>query len=153
MKVNSLFESVGIDHKKKNRGSTERNHKFSTLSSSKMSENVNKVVVISAKKQKLIDGVATDQQAIVSSNPNDERPRIFKLNIDCFDEIFDYLSTEDLLGIGQTCKMMQQVVGEYFKKNYTAASMFGGNDGIYRVFSINGTERAETAGFNKFIRK
>ena len=117
-----------------------------------MSEHVNKAE-ISAKKQKLIDRVATDQQAVGPSIPNEERPRIFKLNIDCFDEIFDYLSTEDLLGIGQTCKTMQQVVGEYFKKNYTAASMFGGNDGIYRVFSINGTERAETAGFNKFIRK
>lgn len=117
-----------------------------------MSENVNKAE-ISAKKQKLIERVATsEQQAIGPSLPNAERPRIFKLNIDCFDEIFDYLSTEDLLGIGQTCKTMQQVVGEYFKKNYTAASMFGGNDGIYRVFSINGTERAETAGFNKFIR-
>ncbi|XP_055303133.1 uncharacterized protein LOC129568837 isoform X3 [Sitodiplosis mosellana] len=117
-----------------------------------MSEHVNKAES-SAKKQKLIDRMATDHhQAVVALVPNEDSPRIFKLNIDCFDEIFDYLSTADLLGIGQTCKTMQQVVGEYFKENYTAASMFGGNDGIYRVFSINGMDRAETSGFNKFVR-
>lgn len=34
---------------------------------------------------------------------------IFKLTIDCFDEIFDYLSLQDLSSFGQTCKAMQIV--------------------------------------------
>lgn len=114
-----------------------------------MSENVNKGE-ISAKKQKLIDRTLSERAAIVGAN--EECPRIFKLNIDCFDEIFNYLLTCDLLAFGQTCKTMQHVVGEYFKENYTAASKFGGNDGIYRVFSIDGSERAETSGFNKYVR-
>lgn len=116
-----------------------------------MSDNVNKGEISAAKKQKLIDISATERQP--AAVRNDELTKsIFKLNIDCLEEMFNYLSTEDLLAIGQTCKTMQQVVGEYFKENYTAASKFGGNDGIYRVFSIDGTERPETSGFNKFIR-
>lgn len=117
-----------------------------------MSDNVNKGEV-SAKKQKLIDKPATEPHHTTAAlSTNEESPHIFKLNIDCLDELFDYLSTQDLLAVGQTCKILQQVVGNYFKENYSEASKFGGNDGIYRVFSIDGMERVETSGFNKFIR-
>lgn len=84
--------------------------------------------------------------------PTEKLPRLYKLNIDCLEEIFEYLSTRDLLALGQTCKTMQQVIGEYFKVNYTAATKFGGNYGIYRVFSGDGSERAITSGFNQFVR-
>ncbi|XP_031637262.1 uncharacterized protein LOC116349803 [Contarinia nasturtii] len=79
-------------------------------------------------------------------------PRIFKLNVDCLEEICHYLTIRDLLTLGQTCRLMQQVTGEYFKENYTEASKFGGCYGIYRVFCSDGTERPETSGFNKFVR-
>lgn len=50
-------------------------------------------------------------------------PKIFKLNIDCFDEIFEYLSLRDLHSFGKTCKTMLKVTGEYFKRNYSAAKL------------------------------
>lgn len=34
---------------------------------------------------------------------------IFALNIDCFEEIFDYLSLKDVHSFGQTCKALQKV--------------------------------------------
>lgn len=45
-------------------------------------------------------------------------PAIFKLNVDCFDEIFEYLSLDDLYSIAQTCKSLQKVAGLYFQQNY-----------------------------------
>lgn len=84
---------------------------------------------------------------------SDINPRIFKLNIDCLDKIFDYLSVSDLHSFGQTCKAMQQVAGEYFKLNYVAAPKFCEKDGIHiEYFDNNGDiQRANTSGFNQFI--
>ncbi|XP_055303101.1 uncharacterized protein LOC129568817 isoform X4 [Sitodiplosis mosellana] len=53
-----------------------------------------------------------------------QNPRLFKLTLECFDEIFEYLSSRDMLAIGQTCKTMQQVVGEYVKANYIVAAKY-----------------------------
>ncbi|XP_055306451.1 uncharacterized protein LOC129570762 [Sitodiplosis mosellana] len=79
-----------------------------------------------------------------------DSPKIFKLDIDCFDEIFEYLSLEDLHSFGQTCKTMQQVTGQYFKRNYVGAEKFTNEDGIYTVCS--GIEhRTKISGFNQFI--
>lgn len=46
---------------------------------------------------------------------------IFRLNIDCFEDIFNYISLKDLSIVGQTCKRMQRVVGHYFQQNYESA--------------------------------
>lgn len=51
---------------------------------------------------------------------NHELSDIFNLNIDCFNELFDYLSLQDLSSFGQTCKKFQKFTGEYFKRNYFA---------------------------------
>lgn len=87
---------------------------------------------------------------------NDENcvPKIFKLTIDCFDEIFEYLTLKDLHSFGQTCKAMQRVAGEYFKQNYSAAEKCCAKDGIYTIYSsaddvVN--ERVWTSYFNQFI--
>lgn len=47
-----------------------------------------------------------------------EQQKIFKLNVDCFDEILEYLSLIDLHSLGQTCKVMHMVTSEFFKRNY-----------------------------------
>lgn len=46
-------------------------------------------------------------------------PPIFKLDVDCCDEIFDYLSLFELHTLAQTCKAMQKVTGIYFRRNFT----------------------------------
>lgn len=79
---------------------------------------------------------------------------LFKLNIDCLDKIFDYLSVKDLHSFGQTCKTIQQAAGEYFKLNHAAAPKYSENDGIYTEYSDNSgviNERTQTSGFNRFI--
>lgn len=79
---------------------------------------------------------------------------LFKLNIDCLDRIFDYLSVKDLHSIGQTCKALQQAAGEYFKLNHSAAPKYTENDGIFTEYSDHSgaiNQRTQTSGFNRFI--
>ncbi|XP_055306459.1 uncharacterized protein LOC129570769 [Sitodiplosis mosellana] len=58
------------------------------------------------------------------------QPEILKLTVDCFDELFDFLSLQDLCSIGETCKMMQKLVGKYFKKNFSATKKYTDNKGV-----------------------
>lgn len=53
---------------------------------------------------------------------------IFKLNVNCLNDIFDYLSLHDIQSIGQTCKLLQQAAGEYFQANHVteAYANYGG---------------------------
>lgn len=53
---------------------------------------------------------------------NKQRAPIFKLNVDCLNKIFDYLSLRDVHSIGETCKPIQQAAGEYFQANYITAA-------------------------------
>lgn len=84
-----------------------------------------------------------------------ENPPIFKLDIDCFDEIFEYLSVDDLHSFGQTCTRMNKVAGEYFKQNYSYADKYCVNNGIYTFYSdqyeISYSEFIHIPGFNQFI--
>ena len=45
-------------------------------------------------------------------------PHMFKLNVDCFELLFDLFSLKDLLAFRLTCKRMKQVVDYYLKLNY-----------------------------------
>lgn len=72
---------------------------------------------------------------------------IFKLNLDCFEEMLEYLSATDLRALSQTCKLLQQLVGAYVKMNYSAATKIDEN-----VFIKDADERIEKSGFNHFIR-
>ncbi|XP_031639430.1 uncharacterized protein LOC116351467 [Contarinia nasturtii] len=62
-------------------------------------------------------------------------PPIFKLNNHCFEELFEYLSLLDLHSLGQTCKSMQQMTGEFFTQNHSAGRIVCKSDGIYAVYS------------------
>lgn len=77
---------------------------------------------------------------------------IFILNIDCMDEICEYLSLKDLHSFGQTCKAMHQATGEYFKRNYKSTDSFGSEKGIITV-SLGHNERTLTTGFTKYITR
>lgn len=48
-------------------------------------------------------------------------PKIFKLNVDCFEEIFNYLAIHDIFAMGETCTRMQNVAGYYFQQNFPDA--------------------------------
>lgn len=66
---------------------------------------------------KMRKSIENEQNQIAAQN-TELQPDIFKLNVDCFEEIFDYLSLGDLASFGRTCKRMQQVAGHWFRENY-----------------------------------
>lgn len=43
---------------------------------------------------------------------------IFKLDVDCFEELFEWLSMEDLRALRQTCARLKKVVDYYIESNY-----------------------------------
>lgn len=55
---------------------------------------------------------------------------IFKLEIDHFEELFDYLSLEHLVALAESCKRMQFIVGYYIKMNYAGIQPYFRSDGI-----------------------
>lgn len=68
-------------------------------------------------------GSKDESEAAVGAVALDERSPtdIAKLNIDCFEELFDYLSLNDLSNLGKSSKWMQRVAGYCFRLNYSAA--------------------------------
>lgn len=64
-------------------------------------------------------------------------PQIFKLTVDCFDEIFDFLSLTELDNFGQTCRRMQRVAGQYFKQNYKSTKTHCDEHGIRTEYNYN----------------
>lgn len=45
---------------------------------------------------------------------------LWKLNIDCIYEIFDYLELDDIIAIGATCKCLQHVAGLFIREKFAA---------------------------------
>lgn len=71
---------------------------------------------------------------------------IFKLNIGCFFDIFDWLSLKDLIAIASTCKRLQEIAGKFYQINYQAKSARCENDGLY-------ISRIPANIFSEYIRK
>lgn len=60
--------------------------------------------------------VREDGDAVVSHQ--NQSAKIFKLNIDHLEEVFDYLTLCDLFEVGNTCKLSQQVVSYIYKQYF-----------------------------------
>lgn len=64
-------------------------------------------------------------KATVAAAPSTPRlneehsPQIFKLDDNCFDEIFNYSSYKDLLSFGRTCKTLQSYVSDYYRRHFS----------------------------------
>lgn len=71
---------------------------------------------------------------------------IFKLNIDCWEVIFDWLSLDDLHAFGQTCKYFHRIAGEYFKWKYKRVL----GDVYDKGMTINW---GDFNGFNEFTQR
>lgn len=106
--------------------------------------------IATKKWQNLSEKIETsgDQNDHIKITPKTQsQSPIFKLNVDCLDKIFDYLSLHDINSIGQTCKPMQQIAGEYFRANYVSEVYVELKSVIYpRHWTC------ELSGFNKFIQ-
>lgn len=114
--------------------------------------------VSAAKQQKLADAWNEVQNhTVIASQSRSLRsvssPPIFKLTVDCCDDIFDYLSTKDLYSFGRTCKAMHKVAGQYFKRNCFGAEKFTHDEGIYTCYYDRdaSNKRILTSEFNQYI--
>lgn len=56
---------------------------------------------------------------------------LWKLNIDCIYEIFDYLALDDIIAIGATCKCMQHVAGLFIREKFAAKRKTFSHGDIY----------------------
>lgn len=62
---------------------------------------------------------------VLPSPPESQpQPKILKLNIDCFEELFEWLALADLLRLRQTCKKFKKIV-DFFIREYYPAIKFG----------------------------
>lgn len=66
----------------------------------------------------IVDGIGDTTLIASSAFDIQSPPQIFKLNVDCFEELFEWLSLADLRALRQTCKRLQQVVDYYININY-----------------------------------
>ncbi|XP_055310912.1 uncharacterized protein LOC129573826 [Sitodiplosis mosellana] len=87
-----------------------------------------------------------NNQVAVAAVPNVEAsPQIFKLDIDCCEELLDWLSLVDLHSFGQSCTTLEQVAGHVFKQTYPKVIVVCGSDGIY-------IDTVQMNGFCDFIQ-
>lgn len=69
--------------------------------------------------------------------PSNEPPiklyssQLWKLNIDCIYEIFDYLGLDDIIAIGATCKCLQHVAGLFIREKFAAKRKTFAHGDIY----------------------
>lgn len=73
---------------------------------------------------------------------------IFKLNIDCFHELFDYLTVDEVIAVGGTCKWLQQVCGAFIERNFVAKRKMCQNADIYM-----GWMPREISTFSEYLQK
>lgn len=96
--------------------------------------------------RKMLESYSNDVDADSSGS---ELKTIFELNIDCLNELFDYLSLKELLVLSQTYKAFHQIVGEYFQWKYEAMTF-----DIYRSgISYHGDDYFGSNYFGKYIRR
>lgn len=80
--------------------------------------------------------------------PNIEQTAaMFKLDIDCFEELFDYLWLKETIAMGETCKRLNQVVGFIFNQYYRAIKIECKNKAILNSYGY------DVSSFMQFIRK
>lgn len=64
-------------------------------------------------------------------------PQIFKLDIDCFEELFEWLSLKDLLVLRQLCKRFKRLADYYIKLFYPAFKLGHGRVNIGSYSNID----------------
>lgn len=104
------------------------------------------------------DNQAGPSKVVTAYQPNPVAPiieqtgNIFKLDIDCFEESFDYLPFEDLLNVGKTCKRLQQVAGYCFQQNYLGRTFSISREAIDKFIEfINGIGHIKFVNLKHFI--
>lgn len=104
--------------------------------------------VVMGDKQNNLDDQNRNQNGVAGLSNAESPPKIFKLSIDCLNEIFEYLNLKDLSSFGRTCTRMNKVAGEYFKQNFVAVSNVYERNGFCTHFV---DENVNVSTFTRFI--
>lgn len=81
------------------------------------------------------DQIQSQNQATVAGPSNEESPPlIFKMDIDCFEELFEWLSISDLLALRRTCKRFKKIIDYHIKTNYPEIGKFRLSEGTLKRF-------------------
>lgn len=88
--------------------------------------------------------------ALATKNPK-QTADILKLDIDCFDELFDYLPLSDLFSIGNTCKQLHNIVGYILRQNFSALDVLCVAQNEIRFGKV--FQEKCSIQFNQFIRR
>lgn len=86
----------------------------------------------------------------------DELPApILTLNVDCCEEMFEYLSLCDLYALSQTCRPLRKVVGDYFMANYASVDteLIENNAILVWPQALSRNNPVKMENFNEFISK
>lgn len=69
-------------------------------------------------KRRKIAGTSEAAAAVAANEKQESLTHCPKLLIDCWEKILDYLSVKDIHSLGETCKMLNQLVGGHYLKTY-----------------------------------
>lgn len=75
------------------------------------------------KKRKTRSNSESDEAEMAAASNDQQTAEILRLDVDCCGETFDYLSFDDLISVGQTCKQMHQIVGHILQQSYRGTQL------------------------------
>lgn len=76
--------------------------------------------------------------------PNVEQTAaMLKLDIDCCEEVFDYLPFHDLINVGNTCQRLQKVIGFILNQYYPGIYPRCEHDGVFMESKLKINHLAE----------
>lgn len=102
--------------------------------------------IVTGQRENSIDELNQNQMGAAGVVANGEpQPAVFKLDADCWDEVFDFLSLVDVTSFGQTCKAFERVAGKYFLWKYEGYNVEGKDGGVY-------IGDQQMNGFSEFLR-
>lgn len=75
--------------------------------------------------------MATAITVVKNKEEEEKAPAYLKLIYDCWEHIFDYLSVNDILQIGSTCKHMEHASDQYLQQHCPNLSFYVSKNKIY----------------------
>lgn len=87
-------------------------------------------------KKRKLENQNPNQNELAVAGPSNVEPLsdIFKMNIDCFEEVFEYLLVTDLRTLRRICKRFKKIVDHYISIYYPSIGKFKLNDKNFDMF-------------------
>lgn len=79
--------------------------------------------------------------------------KFIKVNVDCWEHIFDLLSLRDILAMSETCQRMRQICGNYYRENFYGTRCIMDDSDRLRLSNTSGflCDKCIHGDFSRFI--